>query len=148
MSARGLHRPMHLRPAMVGWVFLGGAVGSLFRGMLATFAPTVSGQWPWATLTVNLTGALLLGALLEVLSVSNLPGRLRAPLQLGLGTGLLGGYTTYSTFAVDALTMSGVNGPWPALAYVFSTVVGGFLAAFCATIAVRWLTTRRRGRKP
>ena len=78
---------------------LGGALGALARWGVAEALPPSPGGWPWATLLVNLTGCLLLGVLL---------GGPRAPAPPAapgsrpfLGVGVLGGYTTYSTFAVE-----------------------------------------------
>lgn len=107
-------------------VFIGGAVGAGIRIGL--------GQWwvsdaafPWPTLIVNITGAVLLGALYGLTS-----GPRSGQLRLLLGTGLLGGYTTYSTFAVgsDGLILS--NHLLLGVLYAIPTVTIGIAGAFAA----------------
>jgi fluoride exporter len=105
---------------------LGGALGALARWGVGTALPHSPGDWPWATLLINLTGCLLLGVLLAVL-LDRFP---RHPwLRPLLATGVLGGYTTYSTFAVDVVQLAD-SGAWTAAAgYVVVSVLGGVLAA-------------------
>jgi CrcB protein len=81
-------------------VGVGGAVGTAARYGLTQALPP-SGGWPTATFIENLLGALLLGALLEALvrRGPEAPGAQR--LRLGLGTGLLGGFTTFSSLAIE-----------------------------------------------
>ena len=98
---------------------LGGALGALARWGVATALPHSPRGWPWATLLVNLTGCALIGVLLAVL-LARFPAHLW--LRPFLVTGVLGGYTTFSTFAVDA------GAPATAAGYVVVSVVGGLLA--------------------
>lgn len=93
---------------------------------LATPAP---GGWPLATLTVNVVGAFALGFLLEALARRGPESRRQQRVRLTLGTGVLGGFTTYSTFAleVDRLLHDGVAAV--AVGYVVATLVAGTLAA-------------------
>jgi fluoride exporter len=111
---------------------LGGAVGALARwGVAEAVGP--AGGWPWATLLVNLTGCFLLGVLLGVV------GR-RSPepswVRPFLGVGVLGGYTTYSAFAVEVAELVDDGAPALAAGYVLASVLGGVLAvaggALCA----------------
>ncbi|WP_166756098.1 fluoride efflux transporter CrcB [Modestobacter marinus] len=113
---------------------LGGALGALARWGVAEALPAAHGTWPWATLLVNLTGCLLLGLLLAVV-VARRP---QHPwLRPFLGTGVLGGYTTFSTFSVDAVHLADA-GRWPvAAAYVGASVLGGVLAAAAGVAVVR-----------
>jgi CrcB protein len=92
-------RPAHLQPALVALVALGGVVGTAARYGLASAWPTADGG-PVATLTANLLGAFLLGALLEALAgrAETARGRL---LRLAVGTGVLGGFTTFSSLAIE-----------------------------------------------
>ncbi|RLZ04309.1 camphor resistance protein CrcB [Kocuria tytonicola] len=109
-------------------VALGGAVGSVARWGVAHVLPTGSfGHWP--TFAVNVLGALLLGLLLEALTRPG-PETPRAhTVRLLVGTGALGGVTTYSTFAQELWdgVSSGATGP--ALGYAGLTLVSGLLAA-------------------
>jgi CrcB protein len=101
---------------------VGGALGALARWAVAGALPSSPGGWPWATLLVNLTGCVLIGVLLAVL-LARFP---RNPwLRPFLAVGALGGYTTYSTFAVDVVRL-GDAGAWvPAVGYLLVSVVGG-----------------------
>jgi fluoride exporter len=113
---------------------LGGALGALARWAAAEAFPAPPGSWPWATLLVNLSGCLLLGVLVAVLaSRSPEPAWVR-PL---LAVGVLGGYTTYSAFAVEVVQL--VDGGAPALAagYVVLSVVGGVAAVTVGALAGR-----------
>src|SRR3954453_18527489 len=99
---------------------LGGALGALARWGVATALSPSPGAWPWATLLVNLTGCLLIGALLAVL-LSRFPTS--ALLRPFLAVGVLGGYTTFSTFAVDLVRL-GATGAWlVAVGYLLASVL-------------------------
>jgi fluoride exporter len=105
---------------------LGGALGALARWGVAEALPPSAAGWPWSTLLVNLTGCLLLGLLIAAVFA-------RRPdhpwLRPFLGTGVLGGYTTFSAFAVDVVRLVDA-GAWPVAAgYVLASVAGGVLAA-------------------
>lgn len=130
-------RPAYLRPSLIAWVVAGGAVGSTLRSGISAALPTAPGHWPTATFLVNITGAFLLGFLLEWLSRLAPSSRWRAPLQLGVGTGVLGGYTTYSSFAVETLALGAGGTFWLAASYALTSVVAGFAAAGTATLIVR-----------
>jgi len=105
---------------------LGGVLGALGRYGLAEALPHRVGTWPWAVLLVNLTGCLALGLLIVALFARHPDSRWLRPF---LGTGVLGGYTTFSTFAVDAVQLTDAGRPVVAVAYVVASVVGGVLAA-------------------
>lgn len=79
-------------------VAVGGAVGSLTRFGVGTALPSDATSPSWATLLVNVTGAALLGLLVERLALARPTSRRLRPL---LGTGVLGGYTTFSAAALD-----------------------------------------------
>ena len=112
---------------------LGGALGALVRWGIALGLPPSAG-WPWATWLVNVSGCLLIGILLAVL-----PSRFPAsawPRPL-LGVGVLGGYTTWSTFAVEVVEL-GRNGAWLlGAAYVGTSVAGGVAAVAVGLLAAR-----------
>ncbi|WP_409329458.1 fluoride efflux transporter CrcB [Trujillonella humicola] len=105
---------------------VGGALGALARWGVAEALPSSPGGWPWATLLENLTGCLLLGVLLGAV-LARFPDR--PWLRPLLGTGVLGGYTTYSTFAVDVVRLVDDGAAAVAVAYVLVSVAGGVLAA-------------------
>jgi CrcB protein len=113
---------------------LGGALGALARWAVTTALPHTPGAWPWATLVVNLTGCLAIGALLAVL-LARFPS---SPwLRPFLAVGVLGGYTTYSTFAVDVVQLARSDRGLLAVAYVLASVLGGLLAVILGLLAGR-----------
>ncbi len=122
-------------PAPMAYVLaaLGGVLGALARWGLAEALPSPGG-WPVATLLVNLTGCFLLGALLAGLATRSPEPSWARPF---LGVGVLGGYTTYSTFAVEVVRRA--NGGALALAagYVLLSLVGGVVAVALGAVAVR-----------
>jgi CrcB protein len=117
-------------------VAVGGAVGTLARHALS--------QWlnpdhtlPLGTLAANVTGSFLLGALLAVvLAHGRTDGRARTA-RLLLGTGLLGGYTTYSTLAVETETFLRDDRVALGLTYAVGTVALGLVAALAGIAAGR-----------
>lgn len=134
-----------LRPAWLGLILVGGSVGTAARAWLdATFPPAV-GQWPWAIFWINLGGAFLLGALLELLTGTGPDRGWRRGVRLGLGTGLLGGFTTYSTFANQTFQLLSTGHGLTGVGYAVGTVVGGLAAALGGIWTVHWLLQRRRG---
>lgn len=129
--------PAYLRPSLLGLVTLGGAAGTTLRSALESGFGAGAGEFPWATFAINVSGALILGALLEALALVTADGGRRRALQLALGTGLLGGYTTYSTFILEAVAL-GRGGDLPlAMAYAGASVAVGFLAASASMALVR-----------
>lgn len=102
------------------WLALGGAAGTLARYAVATaLAAWLGAAFPYGTLAVNLVGAFALGAL-----ASSSAG---PTLTLTLGTGFLGGFTTYSTFSLDTVKLLQGGHYGLAATYVGITLVGGLL---------------------
>ncbi|WP_206549481.1 MULTISPECIES: fluoride efflux transporter FluC [Microbacterium] len=104
-------------------VFAGGAVGTGIRILFGTWWAS-SSSFPWPTFIMNVSGAILLGALYG----ATRGGRMR----LLLGTGVLGGYTTYSTFAVGSDGLILTDHLLLGVLYVVPTVVLGVVGAFAA----------------
>lgn len=129
-------RPAHRDPALVGLVAVGGALGTCGRALLGEAFPVSSGHWPWTTLAINIAGAFVLGFLLETLLRRGSDSGLRRRVRLGAGTGFLGGFTTYSTFAVETLHLPTAA----AASYVVATVVLGALVAALGSGAAGRLT--------
>ena len=83
------------------WICLAGAAGTGARYLMSTWISRASGPaFPWGTLAVNLLGSFLLGVVMEVGLAT---GALSPTLRLTLATGLLGGFTTYSSFNYESL---------------------------------------------
>ena len=116
-------------------VALGGAVGAVLRFYLSETLP--SEAFPWATLSVNLVGSFLLGIVMAATLVDAL-GETEALL---LGVGLLGAFTTMSTFSVETVMMM-EDGQWrlASLYVVVSAVVGPLLAWFGWKGGQTWFT--------
>lgn len=107
------------------WVGGGGAVGSMARYAVWAFVAPRSGGFPWATFAVNVSGSFLLGLLAGALA-----GRLDPIVRFAVFFGLLGGYTTFSTFSVDSVELARV-GEWvPAASNVIVSVLLGLAAAW------------------
>lgn len=123
-------------PADVGWIALGGGAGAALRYAVDV---AVSSRWwrrtfPLATFLINLSGSLALGLLVGSLYAGGAgPGQ--SLLVTMIGTGLLGGYTTFSTASVDAVLLARDGHRPMALAYA----VGTMLAAVAAAAAGLWL---------
>jgi CrcB protein len=118
---------------------LGGALGALARWGVATALPHAPGDWPWATLLVNLTGCLLLGALTAALTARSPEPPWARPF---LAVGVLGGYTTYSAFAVEVVELADAGAAVLAAGYVLVSVLGGVLAVAVGARAVRTAPAR------
>ena len=111
---------------------LGGALGALARWAVTVALPSSPTGWPWATLLVNLTGCLLLGVLLAVLAARAPEASWPRPF---LAVGVLGGYTTYSAFAVEVVRLTEAGALLAAGGYVVVSVVGGAAAVAAGTLA-------------
>lgn len=127
--------PAHRRPALVLAVLAGGLVGTPARYAVAQALPGRGDRWPTATFIVNLVGAFLLGLLLEALARRGDDTGWRQLLRLGLGTGLIGSFTTYSALAVDTDLLVRAHRPGLAAVYAIGSVVLGVLLA-AAGVAV------------
>jgi CrcB protein len=111
-------------------IAVGGALGSLARYELGVLWSQPTDQLPWTTLLINLLGALLLGMLVAAVTELWRPHRLVRPL---LGTGVLGGFTTFSSFALQLRLLPGPL----AVGYLLLSVLGGLLAAAAGMALVR-----------
>jgi CrcB protein len=121
-------KPLHLRWSSLGLVALGGTGGTAVREALALTFPAPPGGLPVTILLINVVGAFLLGALLEGLARRGPDEGRRRGIRLLVGTGALGGFTTYSAFATDAASLSG-SALGVAMAYAGLTLVLGAAAS-------------------
>lgn len=124
------------RPAVLGAVALGGVLGAEARWALGLAWPHRPDQFPWSTLVINVSGCLLMGLLMVLITERRRPHPLLRPL---LGVGVLGGYTTFSTYAVDAVQAVHAGRAWLALGYVVATPVLAVLAVAAGAGAARTL---------
>ncbi len=126
---------------MIGWqaalaVLAGGGIGSLIR-YVVTFGVTqrLGAGFPWSTFIINLTGSFVIGVVAEITQTRAFAG---GPLlRIFLMAGVLGGYTTFSTFAFDALNLLNERAALLALIYATGSVVLGVAAAFGGIVLVR-----------
>jgi CrcB protein len=113
----------------LGQVALGGAIGASFRYLANVAAMRVAGPgFPWATLFVNVAGSFAMGVLVVVLAGA---GNRLAPFLM---TGILGGFTTFSAFSLDTISLWG-RSPTLAAAYVLGSValsLAGLVAGLAA----------------
>lgn len=129
---------MHEQAPVVAAVAVGGAIGACARYAVALALPFDG--FPWATLAANVSGCALMGVLMVAITELWVGHRLLRPL---LGTGVLGGYTTFSTFAGDVDSMIASGQTVRALAYLLATPVAALIATWTAASLTRRLVIRR-----
>lgn len=122
------------------YIFLSGGTGSVLRYAMQLFLHEriTPYHFPWSTLTVNLTGSLLIGVFYTLSAHSGLSNETR----LLLTTGLCGGFTTFSTFSHDSVLLLRQGCYASLLLYLLSSLILGiaatFLGAFLAENAIFW----------
>lgn len=129
-------RPVHLRPPSVLLVAVGGAAGSSARHGTQVLLGSVDGL-PAGTWAVNVVGAFCLGLLVEGLRRAGPDRGRRRAARLLLGTGFLGGFTTYSAFSLETETLLRSGEEALALVYLLATLAGGFAASIFGVAAGR-----------
>jgi CrcB protein len=117
-------------------IFVGGAAGTVARYLLDAHNPIPQGNFPWPTLVINLSGSLAIGLLIPLTEHVAPRAPWARPL---LVVGLLGGWTTYSTLAVEATLLAKDGDIVTFLAYVGATVVGGLMLVVVGTALGRRL---------
>ncbi|MEU8261870.1 CrcB family protein [Micromonospora sp. NPDC048999] len=127
--------------AVLGAIAAGGVLGALARAGLQAAFPHPPTGFPWATFGINVVGSLLIGALMAVLTVRP-AGPLVRPF---LGVGVLGGFTTFSTYVVDTQRAAAAGAPGTALAYLAATLVGALLAVWAGDAVAGRLLSRAAG---
>ena len=121
-------------------VFLGGGVGASFRhGVNVAVFRAFGPGFPWATLIVNVSGSFLMDLFVGYLAF-RAGGGLTQHARLFLATGVLGGYTTFSAFSMDAALLMERGEMSQALAYVLGSVLLSILGLFMGLWLVRALT--------
>lgn len=127
-------RPPHLDPRLVAVVAVGGAVGTAARWVLTQTIGTAPSGWPTATFVENLVGSLLLGALLEALLRRGEESRRGRLVRLAAGTGVLGGFTTFSSLAIEIERLLAAGQVTMGLLYGVLSVVLGLLACVAGIV--------------
>jgi fluoride exporter len=131
-------RQIHLRASYLAVVWFGGTLGTgcrylIGRAMSARPVPAPRAwfdDFPLGTFLINIVGAFVLGILLERLSHAGADRGRRRLLRLLVGTGFLGGFTTYSALATDTVGLVRDGRLSLAVGYAFGTALVGVVAAF------------------
>lgn len=139
------YRPRrHLRPGVLVAVALGGAVGGPARYELSRHFRTAAGVFPWTTFTVNVSGSFVLGVLLTLVLERWPPTRYVRPF---LAIGMLGAYTTFSTYSVEADLLFKDGAVVLGIVYVVGSLLTGLTAVYLGIVTARlWPSLRRSTR--
>jgi CrcB protein len=117
----------HRRPAALGAMALGGALGTAARYGVAQVLHAAPGSFPWPTFWINLSGSFALGLVLALMLGQLPPRRYVRPF---LAVGFLGAYTTYSTFAVETVLLARDGHAVLGLVYAGASLLGGLAVAY------------------
>ncbi|MFD0341808.1 fluoride efflux transporter FluC [Streptomyces sp. NPDC127117] len=120
--------------SVIAVVALGGALGACARYGASLLWPTAPGGFPWTTLVVNAVGCAVIGVFMVVISEAWTAHRLVRPF---FGTGVLGGFTTFSTYAVDIQRLLDGGRALAGTAYLGLTLFAALAAVWSAVWATR-----------
>lgn len=126
---------------VVAVVAVGGALGAAARYGAGLIWPTPSGAFPWTTLGINALGCAIIGVFMVLITDGWAVHRLVRPF---VGTGILGGFTTFSTYAVDITHLIDAGRPRTALGYLALTLFVALGAVWTAAATTRRLIAGRR----
>lgn len=116
-------------------VFIGGGLGAVIRHLVGqAFMQTLGPGFPWHTLTINITGSAIMGLFVGYMARFGSGG---PEIRLLVATGILGGYTTFSSFSLDAITLYERGDLTAAALYVIGSVVLSLTAIFAALGVMR-----------
>lgn len=121
---------------MVAVVVLGGVLGASARYGAGLLWPTAPTAFPWTTLVVNVVGCAVIGAFLVQITEGRTPHPLLRPF---FGTGVLGGFTTFSTYTVDVQRLVDRGYAARGLAYLAVTLLAALAAVWAASALTRWV---------
>jgi CrcB protein len=121
-------------------VAAGGVLGAEARYGVGSALPHDPSAIPWATVVINGSGCLLIGVLMVIVLELTAPHRLVRPF---LGVGVLGGYTTFSTFSVDTDRLLHLHCYGRAAVYVLATLLSCLGGVYTGTVLARLLGRRR-----
>lgn len=123
-------RPLHLHYAAVATVCIAAFFGAAAREWLEQAVTSPASGFPWATWIINISGAFVLGLLLAALARAGSDDGWRRRLRLAGGTGFLGAFTTYSTFAVETDLLLKGSHVVTGVIYALATVLAGLVACY------------------
>jgi len=137
--------PSRKQNAIIAAIAAGGVIGASARYGATLLWPTPVGVFPWTTLWINVTGCAAMGVLMVLITERFNAHPLMRPF---LGSGVLGGYTTFSTYALDAQHLLAAGRPGTALLYLISTLAAAALAVWGTAALTRLIflpTTTKKG---
>lgn len=137
-------RLRHAPWAVLTVVSAGGALGATARYGLGEVFPAAPDGFPWGTFGVNVSGCLLIGVLMALVTGVWAGRRLVRPF---LGVGVLGGFTTFSTYVVDIHRLVDAGAAGTALVYLAGTVLAALAATWAGLVGGRWLVARYVSRR-
>ena len=139
-TRRASRRPSgRTRPDVLAVVALGGMLGASARYGIAQWLPTRPDRFPWATFWTNMSGSFLLGLLLMLLLERLPPTRLVRPF---LATGILGAFTTMSTYQVETALLIKDGHPLTGIVYGLGSLAAGLALAYTGILAGRLTAPR------
>ncbi len=142
VTARPRPSVLHGQAPVVAVVATGGAMGACARYAASLAWPAHTGGFPWTTFWVNVVGCAVIGVFMVVVTETRSAHRLVRPF---FGTGVLGGFTTFSTYAVDIQKLVDQGRPGTGFAYLAATLLAALTAVtLAATATRRALRWRRR----
>ncbi|WP_413098459.1 fluoride efflux transporter CrcB [Streptomyces sp. Inha503] len=134
--------PARGQAPVIAVVAVGGGLGAIARFGASLLWPTPAGAFPWTTLLVNAVGCAMIGVFMVITTDVWAAHRLVRPF---FGTGVLGGFTTFSTYAVDIQHLVQSGHARTGLAYLAATLLAALAAVWAAAAAARrlisWRTT-------
>ena len=125
-----------MQPGIILAVAIGGAVGSLLRYFVASAIQQPTMQFPWGIFVVNITGGFIMGVIVEL---SALKLQISPEVRAFLTIGILGGYTTFSTFSLDSALLIQRGAYMAAAGYIIGSTVLSITALFAGLALVRAL---------
>jgi CrcB protein len=134
-----LREAVRERGDVLAVIAVGGAVGAAARYGVSSLAPYRDGHFPWGTFVVNVTGCLAIGVLM-VLVLDVWPSH--RYLRPFAGVGVLGGYTTFSTYALESRDLLATGHAATAMAYLLGSVLAGVTAAALGILVTRAVVER------
>jgi len=127
--------------SLLSTIAAGGAIGAAARYGAGQAWPVAAGAFPFTTMAVNVLGCGLIGVLMVLVGELWTGRRLLRPF---LGTGVLGGFTTFSTYAVDLQRLFATGHAGTAVTYLVATPIAALLAVWATSLATQRLLTWRR----
>lgn len=132
-------RPPFVQARYLIAVFVGGAIGTTVRYLLEDAFARPDAAWPWPTFLINLSGSVVLGFGYRGLALSGPDAGWRRLARIGGGTGVVGGYTTYSTFVLETSQLICTDHLVVGVGYALASIVLGVACAWAGALFAQCL---------